>query len=127
MCIRDRDSLSETGRFEISLKGLGVFPKPSYVRVIWVGVENGADRIEELHGRIESGINPLGFSSEKEFSSHLTIARVRSIDKAKLMEILDKNSKTEFGSFPADRIDLMKSELTPSGPMYSVLHNTYLK
>ena len=121
------DSLSETGGFEISLKGLGVFPKPSYARVIWVGVENGAERIEELHGKIESELKTLGFSGEKEFSSHFTIARVKSIDKSKLIEILNKNSKREFGSFPADRIELMKSELTPMGPRYSLLHDTYLR
>lgn len=121
------DLLSETERFEISLRGLGVFPKPNYVRVVWIGVDKDANRIHELHKKLDSELNSLGFSNEDNFNTHLTIARVKSIDKVKLRDILNKNSDTEFGSFLADRIELMKSELTPKGPRYSVLHTTYLK
>lgn len=121
------DLLSETEKFEISLKGLGAFPGQNYVRVIWVGIDKGADRIEELHGRIDSGLNSLGFPKDTRFNTHLTIARVRSIDKARLKDILNKNSDKGFGSFPADRIELMKSTLTPKGPEYLVLHSTYLR
>lgn len=121
------DSLSGTERFEISLKGLGVFPKPDYVRVIWIGIDKGADRIAELHNRIDSGLNPFGFQNDGNFNTHLTIARVKSIDNKALGDILSKNSATEFGSFIADRIELMKSELTPKGPRYSVLHSAYLR
>ncbi len=121
------DLLSEAERFEISLKGLGVFPKPNYVRVIWIGVDRGADRIVELHKRIDSELNPMGFPNEDNFNTHFTIARVKSIDKKALSDVLNKNSNTEFGGWTADRIELMKSGLTPKGPTYSVLHTAYLR
>lgn len=122
------DSISNFDKFQISLRGVGAFPNQNYIRVVWVGVDNGLNRIKEMHNKIENELNVMGFKKDSRFNSHLTIARVKSIrDKEKLQEILRENSKTEFGGFQVEKIELMKSELTKEGPIYSILREITLR
>ncbi len=121
--IKCLNKVSKIDGFDISLRGVGVFPKPSYVRVVWVGVGNGGKEIKELHTRIDQELEALGFEREKRFSAHFTIARVKRIeDKKEFIKILNENSKREFGDFYVKGIELMKSELKRTGPVYSLVH-----
>jgi len=114
--------------FEISLKGLGVFPNPNYIRVIWIGVENGSDKIIEIHSKIDQRLKELKFKPDRNFHPHLTIARVKfSKKKEELRKVIRENSNTGFGGFQADRIELMQSKLSPKGPKYSLIHRIELK
>ena len=122
------DFLSELQGFDISLKGVGVFPSMDYIRVIWVGVEDGADSIINIHSEIDKNLKELKFKTDKKFHPHLTIARVKfPKKKEELRNILQRNSGRDFGSFRADRIELMQSRLSPKGPEYSIIHETRLK
>lgn len=122
------DAVSKINSFEVSLKGIGAFPKINYARVVWIGVDKGIKEMEELHRRIDQELEPLGFRKEKSFSSHLTIARVKEImNKGKFIKILEENSKNEFGNFNVNGIELMKSELMRTGPLYSLIHRFNLK
>jgi 2'-5' RNA ligase len=62
-----------------------------------------------------------GFPREnKDFSNHITIGRVKFIkDKANFIQIL-KRIKINNLSQEVSSIDLMKSKLTPSGPIYNI-------
>ena len=120
--------LSGMSGFDVSLAGVGVFPKPSYARVVWVGVDRGNREILKLHKVIDRELAPLGFEGDKRFSAHFTIARVKGIrDKEGFKEILDDYSKTEFGGFHAGGVELMRSELKRSGPVYSLVHRFEFK
>ena len=120
--------LSDLQGFDISLKGVGTFPNMNYIRVIWVGMGEGADRITTIHSEIDRKLNELNFKKDKNFHPHLTIARVKFLKKKEeLRDILQKNSARDFGSFKADRIELMQSRLSPRGPEYSVIHETRFK
>lgn len=114
--------LTATPKFDISLAGVGVFPKPDYVRVVWIGVRGGSDSIINIQQQTDSALKSLGFKKEKKFHPHFTIARVKYLDrKHELVDFLDLNRDLEFGSFTVDKIHLMKSQLTPQGPIYSVI------
>lgn len=120
--INTLDFISENEKFGISLKGIGAFPSPGYVRVIWVGVDKGSDKIMIIQKRIDKELSSYGFKRDKRFHSHFTLARVRSIDKQQIRRFLQDNATLEFGSFEVTEINLMESKLSPRGPIYSIIH-----
>lgn len=109
--------------FEINLEGLGVFPEPSYIRVIWAGVSKGSDNLCDIKESLESGLSDHGFSEDdKDFTPHFTIARVKSGKaKDKLNAIVEEGEDEFFGSVNVDSVELRKSELTSEGPIYSTI------
>jgi 2'-5' RNA ligase len=109
--------------FAVQLAGLGVFPSLSYPRVLWAGIAQGSEQLQDVVSQIEPRLQSLGFSPDpKAFSPHLTIARVRSgRNKPQLADFVAKNEKYDFGSVNAECLRLKRSELTPNGPIYSTL------
>ena len=107
--------------FTLFLKGVGAFPSEDYVKVIWIGTDNGGLKAKELHLHVDRVLADR-FEPDKRYSNHVTLARVRSVvDKKKLTELFEKNKEKEFGSFEVKEIKLIKSELTRQGPIYDVL------
>lgn len=119
----------EYSPFEIEVGGVGVFPNPSYLRVIWVGISKGQDKLCEIHKRIEENLYPLGFKRENRgFSGHITLGRVKSPrNKAKLVEVLSQLRDVQIGTQTVDSIELKRSQLSPTGPVYTTLRSVELK
>ena len=109
--------------FEIELRGLGVFPNLRRPRVVWAGIQKGADELTQIINQLEPHLRRLGFKSDKKgFRPHLTLARVRSgRHKAELAQRIDNLAEYSFGSLTADYLRLKQSVLTPQGPIYTVL------
>jgi len=109
--------------FNVQIKGLGAFPDLRYSRVVWAGITEGADQLENVFSQLEPRLRGLGFTPDhKGFSPHLTIARVRSgRNKAQLAEFITENANYDFGTIKAQCLRLKKSDLTPKGPIYSTL------
>jgi len=109
----------------LELGGTGFFPNSRQPRVIWVGVRGAVDEFRRLHQMVEKSLVELGFPLEsKVFSPHLTVGRVRSPkgvgDLVKKLETAAQESAC-FGRVDVTTIDLMESELTRKGPVYSVV------
>jgi len=117
-----KNSVKDINSFNIKLKGSGVFPNKSYIKVIWIGLEN-AEKIGEIAKKIDEQLKNLGFQVEKRgFSAHLTIARVKSSrNKEKLLQIIEKYKDVEFATINVSSVKLKKSDLTPKGPIYTTL------
>jgi len=106
--------------FSISFVSIGVFPKPNFPRVIWIGTNDGVNELEKLAEVIRLKLTHLGFSPDKKFKPHVTIFRVKN----KIEDISDKLEKFSsyyFGKQTVSEIKLKKSELTPNGPIYTDL------
>ncbi len=117
---------SSLSPFEVSLKGIGAFPSENYIRVIWIGIEE-PQTLERLMRKVDEKLSELGFEREKSYVPHLTIARVKRItSREKLVKVLREHSSENFGKMPVNRIVLFRSELFPSGPAYSRLHEWLL-
>jgi 2'-5' RNA ligase len=113
--------ISEKQSFVMSIRGIGVFPNPAYVRVVWAGVDDGAMETAHLSREVDDRLHALGFPRDERFHPHFTLARVRSIDKEKMKKFLAENEAIGFGSFTVDSVDLMESKLSSKGPVYSIL------
>ena len=115
----------------VPLERLGAFPRPQSPRVLWVGPsenwERGgeATRIAEIHGAIEQACEGLSFLREtRPFSPHLTLARIK-VGERHVGVVLAKTGVLDrplsFGSLVVEAVVLMKSELKPTGSVYTKL------
>ena len=107
--------------FDLSVAGLGVFPKPRRPAVVWAGVHDGG-QLDALVTRLSFELELIGFvPDERPFNAHITLARIKARPPAALHEILDEHANTSFDGCTVDAVKLMQSELTPQGPIYSVV------
>jgi 2'-5' RNA ligase len=105
--------------FEAGIKGIGVFPKPSYVRVVWIGAHGDFDT---LHREVERVLSPFRFDKGGDFTTHATLARVKQpVNRIELMEKIKNIEDADLGTFSVSSISLKKSTLTPRGPIYETL------
>jgi len=114
--------------FTMRLKGLGVFPDIRHIRVVWVGVDEGADETKTMAAVLEDELGRRGFRREnREFVPHVTVARVRSgRNKAQLVEVIRELSSVEVGDVEVTSIRLKKSILRPEGPEYHTVEEVEL-
>jgi 2'-5' RNA ligase len=122
-----KKGVSGKKEFDFIVSGIGVFPNPSYVRVIWAGVKEGGEEIMTIQKNIDEGLQKLGFAREKDFVPHLTLARVKRVgQKERLLSLLRDMSGVEFGKCHAACVELRQSTLTPKGPIYTTLERINL-
>ena len=72
----DRASLGDP--FRIAFGGLGAFPRASRATVLWVAVDDGAERLSVLAASVEGALDEAGIPpDDRPFASHLTLSRLR--------------------------------------------------
>lgn len=110
--------------FEVKFTGLGVFPNPRRINVVWVGIEEGHEKLNDIFQQLEPKLRQIGLPPDnKGFSPHMTVARVKSaMRRDMLAEFVEKMKKEEFGIMPVKAVRLKKSTLTPKGPIYATIH-----
>ena len=118
--ISDALNSIEFSAFSISFASIGVFPKPSFPRVIWIGTNDGINELEKLAEMIRTKLSQLGFRPDKKFKPHVTIFRVKNKIEG-ISDKLEKFSSYNFGKQTVSEIKLKKSELAPEGPIYTDL------
>ena len=116
---------------KLGAEGLGTFPNSNRVQVVWVGLTGELDKLQKLQQRIDKELSPLGFPAEKRaFSPHLTIARLRDRatvnDRQEIGRLVEKTNFESSLDFYVNSINLMKSQLTREGPIYSMLGSVNL-
>ena len=113
--------------FTITYTGIGAFPKPAHARVVWVGVDSeGAQKLTGLANDIVANMSELGFKADKPFSAHMTFLRAKGRPIG-ATEVSTKYQGRTFGSDSIDKVHLKRSELTPSGPIYSNVYTVEAK
>ncbi|MFZ5633582.1 MAG: RNA 2',3'-cyclic phosphodiesterase [Bacillota bacterium] len=119
------DSLKNCQSFRVDVDGLGFFPGSASPRVVWAGLKGEVSRLKEIARVVEDAMAVHGFPREgRKFSPHLTLARIKSSGNAgELVEIIGaEDAKIKnLGSFRVSSVDLMQSDLTPRGPVYTRL------
>jgi len=122
----------EISPFHLEVRGLGAFPNLRRVQVVWVGVGGEVEQLGQLQRSIESGLAPLGFAPEsREFRPHLTIARLReraSLDEQQSFgQIIGSTGFETVYRFGVDSVNLMRSQLTREGAIYTRISSARLK
>jgi 2'-5' RNA ligase len=119
---------SERSPWEAELVGLGSFPPGNRPRVIWAGVEKGAEEVTELAEAIERSLAPLGFPPEgRRFHAHVTLGRVRATEHlGALSAALTAGTARSFGGFAVEKVTTFESELRPEGPVHTVVATAWV-
>jgi 2'-5' RNA ligase len=108
--------------FELAVESVGCFGGRS-ARVLWVGLGEGNDSLLQLQKDLDEWLASAGWPPEsREFSGHLTLCRVKNPKAGfKLAEMIKDYKDFKLGTMSADSVCVYQSQLTPSGPVYTVL------
>jgi 2'-5' RNA ligase len=111
--------------FEVSVMGVGGFPRANRPRVVWAGLAGeSVHQIGRLHHDLWSRLEPIVPKPEpndREFHPHITLARVPGPQPPKIAAWMQRHADYEFGDWPVREIQLIQSVLTPKGPVYETL------
>lgn len=112
--------------FELSLQGLGAFPKPQHAKIVWLGASDGAAQLVSLAQAISAADAQLGFPVEaRAFVAHLTLARLKAPrDVRALLAALVLPAAL---SFEVQALSLMRSHLDERGARYAELARVPLR
>ena len=118
--------------FPLRLAGLGVFPNRRKPRVLWAGVDGDLDELSSLQQASEEAINALGYPPEQRpFRPHITLGRPRrSVSDAQLSRIgaaVSSAAPPSPAGWQVESVDVMQSELHPTGARYTILGSVPLK
>ncbi|MBM4123000.1 MAG: RNA 2',3'-cyclic phosphodiesterase [Nitrospira sp.] len=119
-------------RFSVEVDGLGVFPHLGMPRVLWVGLSETVDGqsghqqgLLRLVEEVEAVLERLGFPREtRPFHPHLTLARMKeqAREVGRALSTSGLLTRTHaMGTLSVRAVALVKSELRPSGAVYTRL------
>ena len=119
----------EVNTFSLKASEIGVFPNINYPRVLWLGFEDESGQVHKLEKNIEFNLQKVGFKPEdRKFKPHLTIGRVKSLKgKTDIIRMVHNEKNISCDDFFVESFKLIKSDLKPFGPEYTVLHTFDLK
>lgn len=111
-------------KFDVSLIGVGTFDvkRP---RVIFAKIMRGSDELIGLYNMMHEGLSKLTTLEEREFSPHVTIARLKRFDRDAMksaVDFINRYKDYDFGSFKCDSVRLKSSVLTQTGPVHTDLY-----
>lgn len=117
--------------FTLKIAKPGAFPSISRPQVVWIGLEGDIEKLKLLQAAIESCVSPLGYPAEnRPFTAHLTLARLRETatyeEKMRLGKLIAGLQSSPVLSLNVDHVSLMRSQLTPSGAIYTRLASVSL-
>lgn len=120
----------EQAPFSVTMDHAGVFSSLRDIRVIWVGVAQGAKELSSLQKQLIQPLQELGFKIDtRAYTPHLTVGRVKFLDpenKRKVQQTVREYQTADFGRQEVTSIHLMQSTLTPQGPIYQSVYSKEL-
>ena len=126
--LRSRLDAVRAPAFDLTLSATGFFPSDNRPRVFWIGVEPSAV-LKDLQQQVERAVQAAGFPGEdREFSAHITLARMRPPFRAGLLPSPFWRAMRQFRgervAVPSFR--LYASTTASSGPVHTLLQEISL-
>jgi 2'-5' RNA ligase len=114
------EALDGSRPFGMHFRGVGAFPSRDRARVVWAGMDEGAEELAALAAKVEEACAEHGFEREnRPFRAHMTLGRVRRPrPNPKLADVMRTLADADLGEVQVDRVVLMRSELTRAGAIY---------
>lgn len=122
-----QSSLQDVHSFEIVYRTIGGFPTIEHPKVVWVGAEM-SQSLDQLHITVEETCTKLGFTKEdRRFHPHITLGRVKGNRSLHRLTEKLKSVTLEPLHVLYSEVLLMRSELQPTGSIYTLLNSIPLK
>lgn len=111
--------------FMLHLGSPGAFPSITRPRVVYIGLMGDTEILCRLQAQIAGDLNEIGFKKEERaFAAHLTLGRLKSATKLPgLPDAFKKVTNPAEGSFTVNNLKLFRSDLKPTGAVYTVLED----
>ncbi len=118
--------------FSLQTGSLGCFPNTARPRVVWLGLQGNLNALVALRDAVEARIAPLGYPTEnRPFSPHLTLGRVQPeaarTDVQHLGNLIATHLAPNLQTWSVSHVTLFRSELRPSGAVYTALCQAALR
>jgi len=119
VCEVVRATASNFEPFPIRIAETGVFPHYKTAKVLWLGPKQGSDEMTAIKAEIDGGLNLIGIEPEKrKFHPHLTIARIRDLEKSRTLVRVHRQRQFEPIVFMATGLTVYESKLQKTGSEY---------
>jgi RNA 2',3'-cyclic 3'-phosphodiesterase len=122
--VRSRLRQVRVARFELALRGAGVFPPPGGrkpPRVLWLGLDP-PESLRALKLAVDGVLGPDPDTAKRGFSPHLTLARFptrpRDLDR-----FLAEHAGFDGGRFVVGNFHLYRSTLRPEGALHEIVES----
>ena len=108
--------------FQLTVTGTGVFPSSKSLKVLWLGISKGIDKLTSLQFQVEKSIRKFKENNKKiTFTPHITIVKIQRLNgKIDVLPFL--NTVYSPIELDVDFICLYESKLFPEGAQYTVLN-----
>ncbi len=118
--------------FQFDVASFGCFPDIQSPHTLWIGIREPTGALLRLQSDLEDGLEGFGFSRERrKFNPHLTIGRVkrhiRRNEISDLAQHLVQVKVGNIGTVQVSEIALMRSDLRPTGAVYTRIAVAELK
>jgi RNA 2',3'-cyclic 3'-phosphodiesterase len=116
-------------RFELAIAGVGVFPRSGPVRIVWVGVGAGAEKMAAIYDELTARLAPLGLEPERRpYHPHVTIGRAaEAAGSARRARTVLERADLRPETCEINHMTLFQSRLSPKGARYEPLLRVPLK
>ena len=113
------------GPLHLTAQRLGFFPNAKLPRVVWAGISDRDNQLTELWRSIQSAVEPFTKEPpERQFKAHVTLGRINRLRRPEAVELAKTAAQFDnqsFGHWTASQLELMRSELSPTGARHSEL------
>ena len=108
--------------FSIEIGKTGVFPKPSRAQVLWIGVNDPSGKLAELRRQLDTECAKEKFEKDdRVYRPHLTIARLRKPQGARLLADAHLNMHFEPCEINLSELIVFRSEMSSKGSKYTAI------
>lgn len=127
ICQTVSDVAGRHAGFVMEVGGVGCFGGAS-AKVLWVGAGRDCPELVGLQSDIDQGLAKVGWREEtRRFTGHLTLCRIRNPRAGRVLAAISKDHEgLELGSLEVEDVCVYQSQLTPAGPIYTVLSRSQL-
>jgi 2'-5' RNA ligase len=117
------DACAGFAPIQLTAHGIGFFPNEKKPRVLWAGAIDDSDRLAELFRRIHEAVMPFApADSSERFSGHITLGRFKPGHHGSMKNFMGRAAlfhARQFGNWLADKVEIIRSELTPEGAKHT--------
>jgi 2'-5' RNA ligase len=129
LCRAVADRCATRRAFSMSVETVGCFPNPRRPRIVWVGIGEGASEVVALHDVLEPPLLEMGCyrREQRAYTPHITLGRIKGEDPSgNLAAVLARQAHWRGGETMVRELHVYSSELTSSGPIYTLLSRAKL-
>ena len=130
LCNLIKGSIEPLESFEMSLQGVGGFASAEEPRVLWIGVDQGAEELRRLYKALADVLHHWGVNKERnEYIPHMTLGRLGRGGRwnDELLTLVHKLRSHDGGFCQVNEVIIYSSFLERGGPTYTPMARIKLK